>query len=155
MKKVFLFLTMVILIFNVAFSAKQVFTMSVVFPTLRDITGRMEGVLSFKSPSEIKYGFASGFYVPFIKYNLFDLNGTFDFATSINTLEYRTKFSVIYTFGKREASMFIEQPITSDFEYSTKYGIKFFVEGLNGNVIISTTLKDIFIGFTYWGVIDV
>ncbi|APT76369.1 MULTISPECIES: hypothetical protein [unclassified Marinitoga] len=149
MKKVFLFLAMTVLIFNVAFSAKTVFNMSVVFPTLRDLDGRMEGILSFKSPSEIKYGFASGFFVPFIKYNLFDLNGTFDFATSINTLEYKTEFSVIYTFGKREASMFIEQPITSDLEYSTKYGIRFFVEGLNGNVIISTTLKDIFVGFTY------
>ncbi|KLO23699.1 MULTISPECIES: hypothetical protein [unclassified Marinitoga] len=149
MKKVFLIFAIVILMLNVVNAAKSVFSLDIVIPTLNDITGRFDAILSFEDFSSLKYGFDSGFYFPFIKYYLYDLKGTFDFSTIVDTLDYKTKFSVMATFGKREASIIIEQPISSDLDFSTKYGIKFFVEGLGGYMILETTLKEIYIGFTY------
>lgn len=149
MKKVFLILMMVLLMFNVINAAKSIFSMDIVVPTLNDLTGRFDGVLSFKDVSSIKYGFDSGFSFPFIKYYLYDLKGTFDFSTLIDTLDYKTKFSIMATFGKREASIIIEQPVASDLSFSTKYGIKFFLENLGGYMIIETTLKELYVGFTY------
>jgi len=149
MKKLFLIFAIVVLMLNVSSAAKSVFSLDIVIPTLGDITGRFDAVLSFEDVSSLKYGFDSGFSFPFIKYYLYDLKGTFDFSTLVDTVDYETKFSLMGTFGKREASIIIEQPISSNFDFSTKYGIKFFLENLGGYMIIETTLKELYIGFTY------
>ncbi|WGS65536.1 hypothetical protein [Marinitoga aeolica] len=149
MKKVFLIFVLLIMMINVGTAAKSVFSLDIVIPTLNDVTGRFDGILSFKDVSNIKYGFDSGFSFPFIKYYLYDLKGTFDFSTLIDTVDYNTKFSIMATFGKREASIIIEQPVSSNLDFSTKYGIKFFLENFGGYMIIETTLKELYIGFTY------
>ena len=149
MKKVFLIFVLSIMIINVGFTAKSVFSLDIVIPTLNDVTGRFDAILSFKDVSNIKYGFDSGFYFPFIRYYLYDLKGTFDFSTLIDTVDYNTKFSIMATFGKREASIIIEQPVSSNLDFSTKYGIKFFLENFGGYMIIETTLKELYVGFTY------
>ncbi|WP_129409976.1 hypothetical protein [Marinitoga lauensis] len=64
-------------------------------------------------------------------------------------MDYNTKFSIMATFGKREASIIIEQPVSSNLDFSTKYGIKFFLENFGGYMIIETTLKELYVGFTY------
>ncbi|GAB6189755.1 hypothetical protein JCM30566_14970 [Marinitoga arctica] len=149
MKKIFLILVMVVFMLNISTAAKSVFSLDVVIPTLNDVTGRFDGILSFQDVSSLKYGFDSGFSFPFIKYYLYDLKGTFDFSTLIDTIDYQTKFSLMTTFGKREASIVIEQPVSSNLDFSTKYGIKFFLENLGGYILIETTLKELYIGFTY------
>ncbi|KAF2955778.1 hypothetical protein [Marinitoga sp. 38H-ov] len=149
MKKVFLILMVLIIMTISSFSAKSVFSLDIVIPTLEDVSGRFDGILSFKEVNNIKYGFDSGFYFPFIRYYLYDLKGTFDFSTLIDTLENETKFSVMATFGKREASIIIEQPISSQLDFSTKYGIKFFFESFGGYLMIQTTLKELYVGFSY------
>ncbi|MBM7558796.1 hypothetical protein [Marinitoga litoralis] len=149
MKKIFIILVIIVMGITTIFSAKSVFSLDIVIPTLEDVNGRFDGILSFKEVSNIKYGFDSGFYFPFIRYYLYDLKGTFDFSTLIDTLDSKTKFSIMATFGKREASIIIEQPISSELDFSTKYGIKFFFESFGGYLMIQTTLKELYIGFSY------
>ncbi|SHE38189.1 hypothetical protein SAMN02745164_00332 [Marinitoga hydrogenitolerans DSM 16785] len=149
MKKVFLIFVMVVFMLNISNAAKSIFSLDIVIPTLNDVTGRFDAIISFQDLTSLKYGFDAGFSFPFIKYYLYDLKGTFDFSTLIDTIDYQTKFAIMGTFGKREASIIIEQPISSNLDFSTKYGIKFFLENLGGYVIIETTLKELYIGFTY------